>query len=236
MKTAESSIVSRCSSSRGPAEPPVARSRRRRIIAGSPRLHARRAAVADEEARDQQEAADHVEAERDRRGRAPAPSSEPERATETSDRDAPSRASTKTTRRRSAASIRRLAPVAAAARRLAQRAPAGRAHLVGGHRPALERVVARGDVAVAERRRAAAPRRRSGPRGSAGSAGGSGSALGGLIGLGTSPSSTIALRARGRARGSGSARPRAARPCTGACGSRVELRRARRSRRPCRGT
>ena len=71
-------------------------------------------------------------------------------------------------------------------------------------------------MAVAERRTAAASRRRSAPRGSAGNEDGTSRPMGGLIGFGTSPSSTIRFARAAHARDRGPAPPRAARPCTDA--------------------
>ena len=67
MKTAELLIVSFCSSRRRPAQSPLAEARQgQHRPAGRLGFHPRRAAVSDEEPRDHQEAAETVEAERDR--------------------------------------------------------------------------------------------------------------------------------------------------------------------------
>ena len=118
-------------------------------------------------------------------------------------------------------------------RRRAPRVP----HLFLGHRPVLEREMARRRDACACRRpaRAAACRRRTCRRRSAGSADGSGTRLGGLSGLGTSPSSTIGLRDRPRS-GSAIGHGREQRTRVRMLRLAVELVARRRARRPGRGT
>ena len=189
-----------------------------------------RAPVADEEAAER--------AGRSRRGRArprptgsaEAPSASPSRSESTA---VPTTAIARSmTNRRAAAS----STVASPASSTVVDGPVADAHLVR-----LSSASARAGSGRrrwwpgAERRRAAARSTSQCPSWKRGQRGWKRQALGGLIGFGTSPSSTIGCALRGRAPGSGSARPRAARPCTDASASR-RAGCGRRSRRPCRGT
>ena len=120
----------------------------------------------------------------------------------------------------------------------ATRERAGQLRRLGGRRGRtsgdVQRVVARGEVARSRGRPAAAPRSRR-SRSRTGSGGGSGSRDGGLIGLGTSPSSTIRSRLAESVR-VGHRHRREQRLGVGVHRAAGRAPRPARSRRSCRGT